>query len=822
MKILKFGGSSVATAERIQNIANIVKPRIDAGEKLVLVFSALGGVTDMLIEMSTLASKGKEKYIALYHQFTDRHTKAMHQIFNGVPHDHIYDKLNENHNTLKDLLKGIYLIREASPRTMDYVLSFGERNANLIITEALRISNIDATYVDARHIIVTNKDFGNAKVNFKITDSKIVEYFEGIPTKVAVVTGFIGADLGGLTTTLGRGGSDYTAAILASALHAESLEIWTDVDGVLTSDPRKVKNAFTVPKMSYAEAMEMSHFGAKVIYPPTIQPALKKNIPIYIKNTFNPSFIGTRIDTETDHHFNSVIKGISALNDIALITIQGSGMMGAPGMSGRFFSALGSEKINVILITQASSEHSMSIAVKEIESAKALQILKETFQKEIDEGQIEKLKIENDLCIMAIVGEKMKNVPGIAGKLFKSLGKNGINIAAIAQGSSELNISFVIKKQDETKALNAIHDAFFLSETKKIHLYLVGIGLIGKTLLRQIFDHTNLLKTQNGLEIILCGIANSKKMLLHKDGIDLENCLNKLEELGQQSDMSLYTDIMIKHNQSNSVFIDASAHKLIPDQYKKILSASITVATPNKIAASSEYINYIDLKQTAKSNNVQFLYETNVGAGLPVISTIKNLVDSGDKVLKIEAVLSGSLNYIFSAFDGNHPFSHHVLLAKELGYTEPDPREDLSGQDVARKITILAREAGFPIEKEDVLIHPILSQKSMISTTVEEFFNLLLIEDEALEQQRKVAYTQCSKLRFVATATADKVEIGLQPIDAQSPFYRLEGSDNMIVLTTERYKQRPLVIQGPGAGAEVTAAGVFAEIVSTFNRGVKE
>jgi aspartokinase/homoserine dehydrogenase 1 len=817
MKVLKFGGSSVANAERIKNIISVIKPRIQNGEKLAIVFSAFGGITDMLIEMSELASQGKDKYIALYHQFKDRHSLAARDLLSPEKYIEISVIMDENHETLKDLLKGIFLVREASPRTMDYVLSFGERNANFIITAALQEVGIGAEFLDARLIIKTNKEFGNAKVNFKLTDTAIKQYFAAHDGKVQIVTGFIGSDVGGLTTTLGRGGSDYTAAILAGALDAEVLEIWTDVDGVLTCDPRKVKQAFTIPQLSYAEAMEMSHFGAKVIYPPTIQPALKRGIPIYIKNTFNPDFKGTLIHKDHDPTFKSTIKGISALGNLSLIRLQGSGMMGVPGVSARLFTALGKEKVNVILITQASSEHSISLAVTDKEATKAVTAISDEFAKEIEDGLIEPVKANTDLCVVAIIGEQMKNVPGIAGRLFESLGKNGINIIAIAQGSSELNISFVISKHDENKALNAIHDSFFLSDTKRIHVFMIGVGLIGGTLLRQIHEQKEILRDQNSLEIKICGLANSKKMLFNENGLNLSVWKDTLYSDGVTFDDQSFVEKMISLNLANSIFIDNTADASIPLLYEKIFNASISIATPNKLAASSSFQNYNHLKQLAKRKNVEFLFETNVGAGLPVISTLRNLIHSGDRILTIEAVLSGSVSYIFNNFDGKKPFSSLVKEAKDLGYTEPDPRDDLSGADVKRKIVILARESGYVVETDDVVVKPILPEYCMKVKGVPEFFEALEKEDGYFDQLLAQAKEQKSALRFVAKVQDGKVTCGVEMVNYESPFYNLGGSDNMIVFTTQRYKQRPLVIKGPGAGAEVTAAGIFAEIISAGN-----
>lgn len=814
MKVLKFGGSSVATAERIISISKILKPRIESGEKLTVVFSAFGGVTDMLIEMSELASQGKDKYIALFHQFKDRHNEAAKALLNDEKYLQVIADIDENHETLKDLLKGIFLVREVSPRTMDYVLSFGERNANYIIAEAFAEHGIPTEYLDARKIIKTNKDFGSAKVNFKLTDEAIQKHYQEHDGKVQIVTGFIGSDIGGLTTTLGRGGSDYTAAILAGALHAEVLEIWTDVDGVLTCDPRKVKQAFTIPQLSYAEAMEMSHFGAKVIYPPTIQPALRKGIPIYIKNTFNPEFLGTRIHKEHDANFKSTIKGISSLANLSLIRLQGSGMMGVPGVSGRLFTALGKEKVNVILITQASSEHSISIAVSDKEAKKAIEAMEDEFVKEIEDGLIEPIKAQKDLCVVAVIGEQMKNVPGVAGRLFEGLGKNGINIIAIAQGSSELNISFVINKSDEAKALNAIHDSFFLSDTKQIHVFMIGAGLIGGTLLNQMEDQKEILRSQNGLEIKVCGIANTKKMIFNPNGIDLRHWKEQLLESDQVSSPETFVDKMISLNLANTIFIDNTADTNIPQLYERIFKASISVATPNKVAASSAYENYQHLKQLAKQHNVQFLFETNVGAGLPVISTMRSLIQSGDRIISIEAVLSGSVSFIFNNFDGSKSFSQLVNEAKVLGYTEPDPRDDLSGADVMRKITILAREAGYGVNTQDVTIAPILPDACMDAENVDAFFDSLEDHNSHFEIMLQEAKSQKGVLRFIAKAENGKVSCGVETVLPDSPFYNLGGSDNMIVFTTQRYRQRPLVVRGPGAGAEVTAAGIFAEIIS--------
>lgn len=813
MKILKFGGSSVKNAENISLVLDIIQDHLSNGDEVAIVCSALGGITDLLIEMATKASKGNEDYHLLYADFVSRHESTALELLHEN-YGEIKEELNQNHNVLRSLLKGINLVREISPRTMDYVLSFGERNSNFIISHALIKRGIAAEYLDARKIITTNKRFTAAKVKFDITNEKIVNHFTKKKGIVQVTTGFIAAAVGGLTTTLGRGGSDYTAAIMAGALKAKTLEIWTDVDGVLTCDPRKVKKAFTLPELSYAEAMEMSHFGAKVIYPPTIQPALSAGIPIYIKNTFNPNFPGTRIHKSADPNFKSPIKGISSLKDISMMTLEGSGMMGIPGTSARLFSALGKADINVILITQASSEQSITFAVAQKDAKRAQRNINDEFEKEIDQNLILPVKAKSDLVIMAVIGENMKNVPGIAGKLFESLGRNGINIIAIAQGSSEFNISFVISENQELKALNLIHDQFFLSDLKRINVFALGVGLIGGTLLDQIRGQHDDLKKELLIELNVAGVSNSRKMYFNQDGIELSQWRSDLESSTDDADVDRFIKNMIEMNLPNSVFVDNTASKIVPKYYKKILSSNISIVTPNKVATSSSYKNYLELKEIAKSRGVKFLYETNVGAGLPVINTLQGLINSGDKIEKIEAVVSGSLSYIFNNFDGTTPFSELVTKAKDLGFTEPDPREDLSGADVSRKIIILTREAGIPIESDDVMLNPILPQHCMEAPDVDTFFKVLESENQYFDKLVSDAAKEKKVLRFIAIMEGGKASISLQAVGEDNPFYSLAHSDNMIVFTTKRYHSRPLIIRGPGAGAEVTAGGVFADIIS--------
>lgn len=815
MNILKFGGSSVGSPDTIKSIISIVKEKKASGVKIALVHSAFSKVTDQLIEMAELAGNGKP-YQHLLDAYIKRHEDAARQLTDATTFTSLKAILDENHATLTNLLQGVSLVMEVSPRTLDYVLSFGERNSNTIIAAALNCAGVPAEYVDARSIIKTNKDFGAAKVNFALTNEKIQAHFAQHSDKIQVVTGFIASDIGGLTTTLGRGGSDYTAAILAGALNAAVLEIWTDVDGVLTSDPRKVSKAYTLPTLSYAEALEMSHFGAKVIYPPTIQPALSKGIPIYIKNTFNPTFVGTLISKDAMADFPSIIKGITALSNTALLRLQGSGLIGVPGVSARLFGALGRAKVNVIIITQASSEHSICFSVADKDAKLAKQAIEEEFEKELVANAIDPVHVEKDLTIMAVVGEKMRHTTGVAGKLFEALGKNGINISAIAQGSSELNISFIISSKDESKALNAIHDAFLLSDNRRVNIYLVGVGLIGGTLLAQIKAQREELIANFKLEINVVGMANSRKMLFDPNGIALDNWKNDLEEKGEVCTPEKFLEAMKAQNTSNSVFLDCTANKDIPTLYDKILKANISIATPNKVATSSSYANYQLLHKLAKDRKIHFKYETNVGAGLPVISTIQNLINSGDKIRKIEAVVSGSLSYIFNNFDGTRKFSDLVTEARELGFTEPDPREDLSGADVKRKLIILTRESGYPIESKEVVVHPILPDVVMNAKDVDDFFVKLKENDDYFTKMINEATAEGKVIRFVGVSEGGKASVSLQKVDANSPFFGLASSDNMFVIQTNRYTTRPLKVSGPGAGAEVTAAGVFADVLMMF------
>jgi bifunctional aspartokinase / homoserine dehydrogenase 1 len=821
MKVLKFGGSSVAKPERIQGIVAILKKYQARGDKFTVVFSAFGGITDLLIDMGKKAEASDHSYMVGYEQFKARHFEAAEALLSPERFQSIKPKLLQNCEDLQGVLRGIFLIREVSMRTLDYVVSFGERMSAFIISHVLDESGVPAEYLDARKVIRTDKNFGFAKVDFEETEELIEKYYAEHNDKVQIVTGFIGSSKGGLkagdfglTTTLGRGGSDYTAAILAAGLNAEVIEIWTDVDGVLTADPRKVKKAFTIPTMTYAEAMEMSHFGAKVIYPPTLVPALKKNIPLYIKNTFNPDFIGTFISTERNPTGHAV-QGISSISNVSLMTLSGSGLFGTPGVAGRLFTGLASSGVNVILITQGSSESSISFAVQPSDISKAKRSVEKSFEYELKNGSVNPLSIEEDLAVVAIVGENMRDRPGIAGTMFYSLGKNGVNCIAIAQGSSELNISVVIPRADESKALNALHEGFFLSDAQTLNLFMIGTGLIGSTLLKQIQKQAAYLKEKRYMEIKIVGMSNSRKMLFDEKGIGLTDWQLSLSEKGETANPSLFAEKMKALNLPNSIFIDCTANASVAKLYEHILDSSISISTPNKIANSGSYAHYLNLKNIALKRGVKFLYETNVGAGLPIISTLSDLIISGDQIIKIEGVLSGSLSFIFNNFKQGESFSAIVKKAKELGYTEPDPRIDLMGIDVRRKLVILARESGLALEESDVNIENFLPKSCIEAKTVDSFFENLEKEDAYFSKM--LENTEGGALRMIAKVEGNKATIGLQKISGENPFYQLSGSDNMIVFTTERYKERPLVVRGPGAGAEVTAAGVFAEIITIGN-----
>jgi bifunctional aspartokinase / homoserine dehydrogenase 1 len=809
MIILKFGGSSVSTPSRINSVIDIIKTYEQ--QLISVVFSAFGGVTDTLILLSSQALEGNSDYKDKLQELEKRHLDAVRELIGIQSQSAAIAQVKFTINELEDVLHGVFLVKERTPRTLDYIMSFGERLSAYIIAEAMKDKGLAADFLDARNIIRTDNQFGYARIIFPVTNQLIREYYDAHP-KLQVVTGFIGSSESGETTTIGRSGSDYTAAILAGALHASSLEIWTDVDGMMTADPRKVKKAFTVKEMTYQEAMELSHFGAKVIFPATMQPAMVNQIPIWIKNTFNSSFEGTVIK-DTSSNKSLIVKGISSMDKISLLSVQGSGLMGVVGVSKRLFSALADQKINVILISQASSEHSICFAIESNKVKQAVVSIEREFQYEIRSKEMEEVQVESDLAIVAIVGENMKHNPGVSGRMFSALGKNGINISAIAQGSSELNISAVVHEQDISKALNVLHEAFFLSDKKVLNVFLVGTGLIGKSLLTMIHKQYHKLAEQNQLEVNVVGIANTKKMFFMEDGLKPESAIDRMLQEGEAMNINDFFGNMNALNLSNSIFVDCTSSEEVAEFYSPILSSNINIVTPNKKANSGSQLRYQLLKETARKRGVKFLYETNVGAGLPVINTMNDLLLSGDKVIRIEAVLSGTLNFIFSSFTEGKRFSEVVKEAKEKGYTEPDPRDDLNGMDVARKILILSREAGLTLELNEIQVENMVPEDCLGEMPIEKFFSLLSKHDEKFELLRAQAANRNEKLRYMAILENGRTSIRLASVGQQHPFYSLSGSDNIILLTTERYHDRPMVIRGPGAGAEVTAAGVFADII---------
>jgi aspartokinase/homoserine dehydrogenase 1 len=815
MKVLKFGGSSVGSPANIKQVSNIISDYINDEENIIVVTSAMQGITNDLIEVGEVAASDEENYTELSDKIVAHHLYAIHELIDIKSQSSIIAQLKFLTNNLEDLLHGVYLLKELSSRSLDLVMSFGERLASLIISSYLNQIGIPAEWLDSRQLIKTNDHFGNAKVFESITFENIERYFE-THTKLQIVTGFAGSTIKGETTTLGRGGSDYTAALFGAALDVDQIEIWTDVDGVLTTDPKKVKDAFPQHVLSYVEAMELSHFGAKVIYPPTLQPAFTKKIPLRIKNTFNPGFEGTVI-SELSENKDFLIKGISSIENISLINLTGSGMVGVPGVSSRLFSALAKNEINIILITQASSEHSICFAITPDQADQAKTAIQEEFSNEIISKKIDAVNIQSGLSIVAIIGENMRHTPGISGKMFDALGKNGINVIAIAQGSSELNLSAVVSHFDLTKTLNTLHEAFFLSNVKTLHLYLVGTGLIGSTLLAQIQKQQEYLFKEHNMQFKLVAVANSRKMYFNRDGIELKAWKEYIDHSNEKTNIQHFVDMMLHMNLSNSIFVDCTASQSVVDVYEQVLDNNISITTPNKLANSGPLGNYNKLYRLSRKKNVKYLYETNVGAGLPVITTLNDLKLSGDWILKIEGVLSGTLSYIFNNFDGSVKFSQVVQEAKERGFTEPDPRDDLNGMDVVRKILILSREVGYEMEINEVKNEPLLPKSCFAVKSVDDFFKELEKHDDHFEKLLNKAKKANQKIRFMATMEDGTARVGLQSVGSDNALYHLSGSDNMLSFTTSRYEERPLVIKGPGAGAEVTAAGVFADIINIAN-----
>lgn len=815
MKVLKFGGTSVGSVESILSLKAIVEKEAKK-QPVIVVVSALGGITDKLLLTSRLALAGDEHYREEFEAIVDRHHKMIDTIITDpLDRERLFNTIDALLEQLRSLYFGVYLIHDISPKTQDAILAYGERLSSNIVATLIK----GARWFDSRNFIKTEKKQGRNALSAELTNSLVKETFSPLP-RISLVPGFISKDkTSGETTNLGRGGSDYTAAIIAAALDAECLEIWTDVDGFMTADPRVITSAYPIKELSFVEAMELCNFGAKVIYPPTIYPVCVKNIPIKVKNTFNPEAEGTVI-TEKVTGDHKPIKGISSINGTALITVTGLSMVGVIGVNQRIFTTLADNGISVFMVSQASSENSTSIGVKEDDAEDAVRVLNDEFAKEIETGAMFPMKAETGLATIAIVGENMKQTPGIAGKLFGCLGRSGISIIACAQGASETNISFVVKSQFLRKSLNVIHDSFFLSEYKVLNLFICGVGTVGAKLIEQIHSQYETLKKESGLLLNVVGIASSKKAIFSREGIDLTTYREKLNE-AEASNSQKMLDGILNMNIFNSVFVDCTASKEVADLYQALLEHNVNIITANKIAASGDYETYRKLKETAKRVGVKFRYETNVGAGLPIIGTMNDLTNSGDKILKIEAVLSGTLNYIFNALSEDTPFSETVKKAKELGFAEPDPRIDLSGTDVIRKLVILTREAGYEVEQSDVEKH-LFVPDDFFKGSLEDFWRRLPELDASFEEKRKELEAKHCRQRFVASmevVEGGKVKccVALRDIPLNHEFYELEGSNNIVTLTTSRYKEYPMLIQGFGAGASVTAAGVFANVLSIAN-----
>ena len=813
MRVLKFGGSSVANAENIKKVTAIVAQ--SNYPKQLVVVSALGGVTDQLILTGTLASKGDAGYTETLKALETKHLEAARALLPVTTQSSCLSMIMQQFNELEDICEGVFRLQELSLRTKDRIIGFGELLSSKIISFYFASQNIEHEWIDARQVIQTNSHHGFAAVNFNTTNAKIKAAVQSSAHSLFLAPGFIASDEQSHTTTLGRGGSDYTAAIFAAALHAEALEIWTDVTGMMTADPRWVGNARTIPQISYQEAMELSHFGAKVIYPPTIQPVMALNIPVWVKNTFAPSEEGTIIQQadKIPPALAGIITGISSINHIALLSLEGSGMVGIPGFSKRLFEALAGEEINVILITQSSSEHSICVGINTADTERAGKAVDRAFEIEVAAGKVDPLKVEQDLAIIALVGDKMKSHPGISGRMFGALGRNGINVRAIAQGSSERNISAVISSADVKKGVNVLHEAFFESAYKQLNIFIVGTGNVGSKLIDQLIQQQQYLSDNLNLQVRITGIANSKKMLFADNGheIDVTNWKQQLQQAGNMH-LDDFVDTIIRKNLRNTVFVDITANAVVAQVYDRLLEKSISVVACNKIAASSPYSYYRKLKSLAREYNALYLFETNVGAGLPVIGTLNDLLRSGDRINKIQAVLSGTLNFVFNHYDGSKPFAQIVKQAQDEGYTEPDPRLDLGGTDVMRKIMILAREAGEQLEMDDISNASFLPP-SCFDGTVTDFYLQLEKHEAHFKALYDAAAAEGCKLKFVAQYENGKASVGLQHIPAHADFYHLYGKDNIVLFYTQRYPEQPLVVKGAGAGADVTASGVFADII---------
>jgi len=809
MQVIKFGGSSVANAENIKKVVAITREKMEKDSTLVVV-SALGGVTDLLLMMGSMAASGDEGYKNVLQEVETRHLDVVRSLLPIQQQSATLSLVKQHFNQLEGLCDGVFLLRELSARTKDKMVSFGELLSSLIISASFQANQVEQHWLDSRELIKTDSHFGMAAVNFSLTNPAIQTYLKNHPADLYIAPGFIASDEFHQTTTLGRGGSDYTAAIYAAAIDATVLEIWTDVSGMMTADPRLVQNPRPIARITYQEAMELSHFGAKIIYPPTIQPVMAKNIPVWIKNTFAPEDFGTLIEKDAAAS-DSFIRGITSINKISLLSLEGSGMVGIPGFSKRLFEALAGESVNVILITQSSSEHSICVGVNEGDAQRAKVAVDQQFEVEIANGKVEPLNIETGLSILALVGEQMKSHPGVSGKMFGVLGRNGINVRAIAQGSSEKNISAVLLEKDIKKAINVLHEAFFETTYKQLNVFIAGTGNVGGKLISQIHQQIAYLQEHLRLQIRITGLANSKKICVQEEGIPLDNWRDQLAE-APSGTIHDFVNAIQNANLRNSVFVDVTANDEVAGVYSALLEKSISVVACNKIACSASYAHYKHLKLLAREYNTHFLFETNVGAGLPVIGTLNDLLRSGDTILTIKAVLSGTLNYVFNNYDATIPFSQVVRQAQKEGYTEPDPRLDLGGTDVMRKIMILAREAGQTIEMADIHNDPFLPA-ACFEGSVEDFYQEMERQEPHFQQLYHQAAANNCKLKFVATYQQGKAAVGLQHIWADADFYHLYGKDNLVLFYTERYPEQPMVIKGAGAGADVTASGVFADII---------
>ncbi|WP_294818694.1 bifunctional aspartate kinase/homoserine dehydrogenase I [uncultured Flavobacterium sp.] len=816
MNILKFGGTSVANAGNISRCIAIIKNKSNSQRAIVIV-SALGGVTDMLLNAATEASRKNEGYRAIVSDIEGRHMETIRELMPATGQSAALSHAKRILNHMETLLDGCFLLGELSERTKDLILSFGETLSSYIISEALKAQGENCELTDSRTLIRTNNKFGKAAVNFEMSNLLIQHHFDKSKAAITIMPGFVAESEDGHTTTLGRGGSDYTAAIIAAALDVPSLEIWTDVNGIYTANPKLVKQAGPIADITFEEAMELSHFGAKVLYPPTIQPILSKNITLHIKNTFEPDAPGSIIRKSPEGKSSNPVKGISNIDSITLITIEGPGMVGVAGFSKRLFEVISKEDINVIFITQASSEHSICFGISDTEAARAKAAIDEEFRNEIRQQKLKPVITENGLSIIAIVGENMKNHQGLSGRMFSTLGRNNINIRAIAQGASERNISAVIDSRDVKKALNSLHEAFFEEDTRQLNLYIMGVGNVGSIFLDQLRNQKQYLKDNLKINVRVVGLANSKKMLTDADGIDLENWKSLLDNAPASGEKDFVSGIR-NINLPNSIFVDNTASDDVAATYADYLKNSIAVVTCNKVACASEYANYRHLKNLSRQYNAPFLFETNVGAGLPIIDTLKNLVASGDRVHRIQAVLSGSLNFIFNNFNEQNSFHDVVKQAQAEGYTEPDPKIDLSGIDVKRKLVILIRESGYEMEIDDIENRSFLPQESLDTASVDDFFNSLKTHAAHFNGLFKKASAEGARLKFVASYEDGKANVGLHSIPPGHPFYNLEGKDNIVLFYTDRYTDQPLLIKGAGAGSAVTASGIFADVIRIGNK----